>query len=302
MIASNHADAIERTGNHIRQRPTTLKQCIRLPPLLPLHNRLPLWPPNSQHCRASTLPFDIISKSSHRIFDDRLQRRKSIGQGSRPRLQDQRRFDLMQRAAADSRYAIKPRPLSDLLGAKLLAAPGADNNIRLASDYFFRRHHTILGRFARGTIGKDVEAAGGLNQLRYPSDAGNHRIVPFLEIDLRPPWQLRRENTRAGNDRRQFVGQPIGASRGPEAGVFAEGAALAVASALIAKLRNGGKATEYGGFGTCYVEFGGGRIGKVEVDFFSGPSPTGKYYEPSTDLRAEKELFGSSRRARWFGL
>jgi sulfide:quinone oxidoreductase len=94
-----------------------------------------------------------------------------------------------------------------------------------------------------------------------------------------------------------------GANTGtPKAGVFAEGAALAVASALIAKLRNGGKATEYNGFGTCYVEFCGGRIGKVEVDFFSGPSPTGKYYEPSTDLRAEKELFGSSRRARWFGL
>ena len=94
-----------------------------------------------------------------------------------------------------------------------------------------------------------------------------------------------------------------GANTGtPKAGVFAEGAALAVASALIAKLRNGGKATEYNGFGTCYVEFGGGRIGKVEVDFFSGPSPTGKYCEPSIDLRAEKQLFGSSRRARWFGL
>jgi len=37
---------------------------------------------------------------------------------------------------------------------------------------------------------------------------------------------------------------------------------------LIAKLRNGGEATEYNGFGTCYVEFGGGRIGTVEVDFF----------------------------------
>ena len=88
----------------------------------------------------------------------------------------------------------------------------------------------------------------------------------------------------------------------PKAGVFAEGAASAVASALIAKLRNGGKATEYNGFGTCYLEFGGGRIGKVEVDFFSGPTPTGTYYEPSVALRADKENFGSSRRARWFGM
>jgi hypothetical protein len=35
------------------------------------------------------------------------------------------------------------------------------------------------------------------------------------------------------------------------------------------------KAKEYDGFGICYIEFGGGRIGKVEVDFFSGPKPTG---------------------------
>ena len=73
-----------------------------------------------------------------------------------------------------------------------------------------------------------------------------------------------------------------GANTGtPKAGVFAEGAARAVASGLIAKLRNSGKATQYNGVGTCYIEFGGGRIGKVEVDFFSGPKPTGTYHEPS---------------------
>ena len=88
----------------------------------------------------------------------------------------------------------------------------------------------------------------------------------------------------------------------PKAGVFAEGAARAVASELIAKLRDLGKAKEYDGFGTCYIEFGGGRIGKVEVDFFSGPKPTGTYHEPSVALRADKEHFGSSRRARWFGM
>jgi sulfide:quinone oxidoreductase len=94
-----------------------------------------------------------------------------------------------------------------------------------------------------------------------------------------------------------------GANTGtPKAGVFAEGAAKAVATALIAKVTNAGKPVEYNGFGTCYIEFGGGRIGKVEVDFFSGSKPTGNYYEPSSALRMEKDHFGSSRRARWFGL
>ena len=94
-----------------------------------------------------------------------------------------------------------------------------------------------------------------------------------------------------------------GAATGtPKAGVFAEGAAKAVASALVAKLRQTGEAVPYNGFGTCYIEFGGGRIGKVEVDFFSGPQPTGNYYEPSVSLRTDKQHFGASRRARWFGL
>jgi sulfide:quinone oxidoreductase len=93
-----------------------------------------------------------------------------------------------------------------------------------------------------------------------------------------------------------------GANTGtPKAGIFAEGAAKAVASALIARLKSG-NAVEYDGFGTCYIEFGGGKIGKVAVDFFSGPKPTGTYYEPDVGLRADKEHFGSSRRARWFGL
>jgi sulfide:quinone oxidoreductase len=94
-----------------------------------------------------------------------------------------------------------------------------------------------------------------------------------------------------------------GANTGtPKAGVFAEGAAKAVASALIAKITSGGVIREFDGFGTCYIEFGGGRVGKVEVDFFSGPKPTGTYYEPSLGLRADKEDFVSRRRSRWFGI
>jgi sulfide:quinone oxidoreductase len=89
----------------------------------------------------------------------------------------------------------------------------------------------------------------------------------------------------------------------PKAGVFAEGAARAVGKALIARLRNEQVPVTHAGTGSCYIEFGAGRIGRVDVDFFSNPDhPIGKYYEPSVALRADKEHFGSSRRARWFGL
>jgi|HubBroStandDraft_4_1064222.scaffolds.fasta_scaffold09807_5 sulfide:quinone oxidoreductase len=87
----------------------------------------------------------------------------------------------------------------------------------------------------------------------------------------------------------------------PKAGVFAEGAARVVAASLIASIRGGEQPAPYDGIGICYIEFGGGRVGRVEVDFLSGPKPTGVYGEPSEALAAEKRHFGSSRRARWFG-
>src|SRR4051794_14099252 len=86
----------------------------------------------------------------------------------------------------------------------------------------------------------------------------------------------------------------------PKAGVFAEGAASVVAGSLIATLRGSTPPDAYRGRGSCYIEFGGGQVGRVDVDFLSGPKPTGTYHEPSGTLVDEKQHFGSSRRARWF--
>jgi sulfide:quinone oxidoreductase len=87
----------------------------------------------------------------------------------------------------------------------------------------------------------------------------------------------------------------------PKAGVFAEGAARIVAQTLIAGMRGGEPPGRHLGRGTCYIEFGAGRVGSVDIDFLSGPSRTGTFNAPSAALLAEKERFGSSRRARWFG-
>ncbi len=87
----------------------------------------------------------------------------------------------------------------------------------------------------------------------------------------------------------------------PKAGVFAEGAARVVARSLIAEWAAGDRPDPYDGRGSCYIEFGKGRVGRVDIDFLSGPSKTGVFNAPSADLVAEKDHFGSSRRARWFG-
>ena len=87
----------------------------------------------------------------------------------------------------------------------------------------------------------------------------------------------------------------------PKAGVFAEGAARVAAASLIARIRGGEQPAPYDGLGSCYIEFGAGRVGRVDVDFLSGPKPSGSFQAPSTAIVAEKEHFGASRRARWFG-
>lgn len=87
----------------------------------------------------------------------------------------------------------------------------------------------------------------------------------------------------------------------PKAGVFAEGSARVVAAAIVAQIRGGAPPDAYTGQGSCYVEFGHNQVGRVDVDFLSGPKPTGTFQAPSVALVAEKALFGSSRRRRWFG-
>ncbi len=86
----------------------------------------------------------------------------------------------------------------------------------------------------------------------------------------------------------------------PKAGVFAEGAARVVAASIVARLGRGGEPVAYDGRGSCYVELGSGSVGRVDVDFLSGPTPTGTFRKPSPEVRAEKVHFGASRRARWF--
>ena len=93
----------------------------------------------------------------------------------------------------------------------------------------------------------------------------------------------------------------LAATGAPKAGVFAEGAAKAVAANIVSRLRHEAETARNPGFGSCYIEFGADRIAKVDVDFFSGPKPTGTFYGVSEELRQDKDLFGSSRLSRWFG-
>lgn len=86
----------------------------------------------------------------------------------------------------------------------------------------------------------------------------------------------------------------------PKAGVFAEGAAKIAAESIIAKFNGSENTDSYKGIGSCYLEFGEGKVAKVEVDFFSGEKPKGIHHSASEELNTDKKLFGSSRVERWF--
>ena len=87
-----------------------------------------------------------------------------------------------------------------------------------------------------------------------------------------------------------------------KAGIFAESAARVVAGDIAASLADGETSDSCRGWGVCYADFGGGLVSKVEVDFLRGAAAEAQRNDPSSEYAAEKEEFGATGRARWFGL
>lgn len=93
---------------------------------------------------------------------------------------------------------------------------------------------------------------------------------------------------------------PVGGTAVPKAGAFADRAAGVVAAQIERQVRGSGDVTPFDGRGTCFLEFGGGAVAKVEADFLGGPEPIVRFAGPSRDFRPDKETFASDRLARWF--
>ena len=98
-----------------------------------------------------------------------------------------------------------------------------------------------------------------------------------------------------------YIVGDLASTGAPKTGVMAEAAARAVAANITALLHDQVPSAENPGAGSCYIEFGGNRVARVDIDFFSGPKPTGKFHAPSEAMRADKKAFGTTRSARWFG-
>jgi sulfide:quinone oxidoreductase len=87
----------------------------------------------------------------------------------------------------------------------------------------------------------------------------------------------------------------------PKAGIFSEAAARVVAEDIAATISGGRPPAPFEGAGTCYAEFGGGQVSKVEINFLAGDAPAARAYAPTLAYAAEKSEFAATRRGRWFG-
>jgi sulfide:quinone oxidoreductase len=87
----------------------------------------------------------------------------------------------------------------------------------------------------------------------------------------------------------------------PRAGVIAEGEARTVAAVIAHRLGRAAAPLPFAGEIKCYIEVGDDTIGKVDVNFLSGPAPVASFTPPSPDGVREKHQFAIDRQQRWFG-
>ncbi|MBI3364569.1 MAG: NAD(P)/FAD-dependent oxidoreductase [Ignavibacteriae bacterium] len=86
----------------------------------------------------------------------------------------------------------------------------------------------------------------------------------------------------------------------PKAGVFAAGQAEVVALNIARELHNGGASKEFKGHGFCFLETGNGRAGYINGNFYTKPSPTVTFHEPSVTYHWGKVVFEKYWLWRWF--
>ena len=85
----------------------------------------------------------------------------------------------------------------------------------------------------------------------------------------------------------------------PKAGVFAEGEGTAVAKNIISKIQSREEPSLFDGKGGCFIESGRETASLIEVDMFSGPTPSTNLTESTKEHFDEKLQFEKDRISKW---
>jgi len=174
-------------------------------------------------------------------------------------------------------------------------------------DRFRERNITWVGNQVVGSIDPGTKAARlrDGSTMRYDLFLGIpvHRVPAVVEasglaVDGWIPVDKANLSTRFPD---VYAVGDVTSAPVPKAGIFAESAGRAVADHLTVRLRQEGTAKPYDGAGLCFIEFGDHKVGRVDVDFLTGPSVVAPFTDASLQGAEEKKEFAASRRSFWFG-
>lgn len=195
--------------------------------------------------------------------------------------------------------APQPIPPSDHVSAELerrMAAKDIDflpntHVVALDSD----RNRAELER--GGAIGYDL--CIGIPVHRPPRvvrDSVLSRDGTWISVDPQT-LQTQFENVYAIGDVTEI---PAGEWAVPKAGTFAQDAAQEAAKAILHDIGERTHPATFEGLGSCYVDFGAGEVGELDVNFLGGDQPVMDLRGPSTELRQDKRNFEQEMLERWF--
>jgi sulfide:quinone oxidoreductase len=85
----------------------------------------------------------------------------------------------------------------------------------------------------------------------------------------------------------------------PKAGVFAEGEGYSVAKNIISKIQLKEESTLFDGKGGCFIESGRDTASVIEIDMFSGPKPSTRLTESTSEYLDKKLQFEKDRLSNW---
>ncbi|MDG6916245.1 MAG: NAD(P)/FAD-dependent oxidoreductase [Nitrososphaerota archaeon] len=86
----------------------------------------------------------------------------------------------------------------------------------------------------------------------------------------------------------------------PKAGVFSHGQAEVAAKNIATKITGRGKAREWDGKGSCFLEVGGGQGAFVKGNFLAEPGPEIEFHMPGRVWHAQKVIFEKYWMRHWF--
>src|SRR5258705_13711815 len=100
------------------------------------------------------------------------------------RLQNVRASNFMDAPGTNRRQFVPAGPRGDGRCRHRLAAPRGKDDFWIGAANLLWGHDASGRGPLRPQSGKDVIAPGALDQVTYPRDAGNERVVTFLEINV----------------------------------------------------------------------------------------------------------------------